>query len=202
MKKLILRKVDSVGLNRKFWTCWNIVGIGYNQHKLLWTVYDLLVNFVVTLYCPLHLILGVFTQPTKMDVFKNMSITVTCTICSIQHYALRYRLQEIKVIENLLKILDDRAVTRREREYFQNNTKPAAQRIWRIFLVLATVAHISSILMVLVGKEKRLLFPAWFPFDWHKSELLYRLCLLYQFLAVGIQIIQNFNNDSLKCHNI
>uniref|UniRef100_A0A1B0AYX7 Odorant receptor n=1 Tax=Glossina palpalis gambiensis TaxID=67801 RepID=A0A1B0AYX7_9MUSC len=45
--------------------------------------------------------------------------------------------------------------------------------------------------------DRRLMFPAWFPFDWKSSSTSYWSALLYQFIGVNMLIVQNLVNDTV-----
>ncbi|XP_013098554.2 odorant receptor 33a-like [Stomoxys calcitrans] len=106
--------------------------------------------------------------------------------------SLREKLHEI---EALLDQLDKRVASLEELEYFSENVQKTAKVIAKIYFVVYVGTGVSGILTVLMNSERRLMYPAWFPFDWNSSLLVYRLTLFYQAFGVTVQIVQNMVND-------
>ncbi|XP_030382289.1 odorant receptor 33b-like [Scaptodrosophila lebanonensis] len=157
--------------------------------------YDLCLNVGITICYPLHLIIGVFLTSSKDDIFKNLIINVTCLICTLQHWCLRYKLRNQYAIEALLSTLDQRVIDASAGQAAAQRVAGQARIIVRLFLFAATAANLSAILGVLLNSERRLMYPGWIPFDWQSSNSLYWLALCYQFIGVTIQITQNLIND-------
>uniref|UniRef100_A0A1I8PGH5 Odorant receptor n=1 Tax=Stomoxys calcitrans TaxID=35570 RepID=A0A1I8PGH5_STOCA len=150
---------------------------------------------VITFWYPIHLVLGLLMLPSHGDIFKNMSIAITCFICSLKFLSLRINLKKLHEIEALLDQLDKRVASLEELEYFSENVQKTAKVIAKIYFVVYVGTGVSGILTVLMNSERRLMYPAWFPFDWNSSLLVYRLTLFYQAFGVTVQIVQNMVND-------
>ncbi|XP_037941301.1 odorant receptor 33b-like [Teleopsis dalmanni] len=187
--------VDSVVLYERFWMCWKIVGIGTDYNEFLCGLYDICVNIFITIYYPLHLTIGLFMEPTVADVFKVLAINVTCIVCTIKHYMFRYKLKKIRAIQATLSQLDKRAMDMDEREYFSRVPKAGAQFVVNAFFGAYIMSNLAAASAALLSSERRLMYPAWFPFDWRATTLNYWVALLYQFFGITIQIIQNLAND-------
>lgn len=197
MTARLLEPVDSVDIYKPFWLCWRIVGIGTpGLNRYLLAVYDLLLNGCITVFYPLHLTIGLFMVPTQAEVFQNLAINVTCIACSLKHYLFRYKLAQIKAVEAIFAQLDGRAVDPDERAYFNRGPKVGAQRVVILFFGAYIGANVTAAASVLLGSERRLMYPAWLPFDWQASAGRYWLAFIYQLVGVSVQIVQNLANDT------
>ncbi|XP_017483290.1 PREDICTED: odorant receptor 33b-like [Rhagoletis zephyria] len=187
--------IDTVSLYRFFWACWHALGISTEHNKYLCGFYDLFLNIFVTIFNPAHLIVGLFLNPTPADLFKNLSITITCFVCSVKHYLLRRKLPQIRVVQSLLADLDKRVMDADEREYYHCELTVAARNIVKLFSIAYSGANIAAISATLLSKERRLMYPAWLPFNWQANAFTYYVAVMYQIAGVSIQIVQNLAND-------
>ncbi|XP_011178699.2 odorant receptor 33b-like [Zeugodacus cucurbitae] len=190
-----LQSVNSVVLYREFWLCWHAVGISTAYQKHLCALYDLLINVLVTIFYPIHLIVGLFLNPTPADLFQNLSITITCFVCSVKHYLLRRKLPQIRVVQALLADLDKRVEDAEERAYFEQQLVVGAKNVVKLFSIAYGGANMAAISATLLSKERRLMYPAWLPFQWQASTFSYCAAVIYQIAGVTIQIVQNLAND-------
>ncbi|XP_061397708.1 odorant receptor 33b-like [Musca vetustissima] len=159
-------------------------------------LHNSVLHVAISFWYPMHLTLGLLSLPNQGEIFKNLSITITCIVCTMKHILLRMKLKQMRDIENLLVELDDSVGSREEYEYFTNGPKKYAQWIAKAYLYFYMGANVAAISMVLLDSERRLMYPAWFPFDWNSSSLVYWSVLMYQFMGVTTQIVQNLVNDA------
>ncbi|XP_054744549.1 odorant receptor 33b-like [Anastrepha obliqua] len=186
---------DTVSLYRAFWAYWHALGISTAYNKYLCGVYDVFVNIFVTIFYPTHLIVGLFLNPSPADLFQNLSIAITCFASSVKHYLLRRQLPEIRDVQALLAELDKRVEDADEREYFHRELAVGARNVVKLFTVVYGGANIAAISATLLSKERRLMYPAWLPFEWQASAFTFYAAVIYQFAGVTILIVQNLAND-------
>lgn len=191
MIKKLSQPVDSVEVFQPFWRCFKVLGIIHNGNKYLYGFYDIFLNITITLFYPLHLTIGLFLDTNQADIFKNLSINITCIAASFKHIFLRYKLPEIMHIEKIFAELDRRILDADEREYFNNNYKITAHRINKLYFAACLLANTSAVLTVVFSAERRLMYPAWMPFDWKNNNWCYMAALFYQIIGVTLQIVQN-----------
>ncbi|XP_013098553.2 odorant receptor 33b-like [Stomoxys calcitrans] len=158
--------------------------------------YDALLNIAVTFWYPVHLTLGLLMLPTHGDIFKNLSMTITCIVCTLKHISLRLKLKKLHEIETLLDHLDKRVESQEEWDYFTEGPQKTVKNVTKMYFGIYMGANVAGILTVILDSERRLMYPAWFPFDWKSSFSIYCLTLLYQIFGVTMQIIQNMVNDA------
>lgn len=188
------RVIRSEDIYRTYWLYWHLLGLESNffLNRLL----DLVITVFVTIWYPIHLILGLFMERSLGDVCKGLPITAACFFASFKFICFRFKLSEIKDIEILFKELDRRALSREECEFFNQNTRREANFIWKSFIVAYGLSNISAIASVLFGGGHKLLYPAWFPYDVQATELIFWLSVTYQIAGVSLAILQNLANDS------
>nr|ABY55450.1 Or33b [Drosophila mauritiana] len=188
------RVIRSEDIYRTYWLYWHLLGLESNffLNRLL----DLVITVFVTIWYPIHLILGLFMDRSSGDVCKGLPITAACFFASFKFICFRIKLSEIKQIEILFKELDQRASSQEECEFFNQNTRREANFIWKSFIVAYGLSNISAIASVLFAGGHKLLYPAWFPYDVQASELIFWLSVTYQIAGVSLAILQNLANDS------
>ncbi|XP_033173697.1 odorant receptor 33b [Drosophila mauritiana] len=188
------RVIRSEDIYRTYWLYWHLLGLESNffLNRLL----DLVITVFVTIWYPIHLILGLFMDRSLGDVCKGLPITAACFFASFKFICFRIKLSEIKQIEILFKELDQRASSQEECEFFNQNTRREANFIWKSFIVAYGLSNISAIASVLFAGGHKLLYPAWFPYDVQASELIFWLSVTYQIAGVSLAILQNLANDS------
>nr|ACD56233.1 OR33B [Drosophila simulans] len=188
------RVIRSEDIYRTYWLYWHLLGLESNffLNRLL----DLVITVFVTIWYPIHLILGLFMDRSLGDICKGLPITAACFFASFKFIFFRIKLSEIKEIEILFKELDQRASSQEESEFFNQNTRREANFIWKSFIVAYGLSNISAIASVLFAGGHKLLYPAWFPYDVQASELIFWLSVTYQIAGVSLAILQNLANDS------
>nr|ACD56235.1 OR33B [Drosophila sechellia] len=188
------RVIRSEDIYRTYWLYWHLLGLESNffLNRLL----DLVITVFVTIWYPIHLILGLFMDRSLGDVCKGLPITAACFFASFKFICFRIKLSEIKEIEILFKELDQRALSQEECEFFNQNTRREANFIWKSFIVAYGLSNISAIASVLFAGGHKLLYPAWFPYDVQATELIFWLSVTYQIAGVSLAILQNLANDS------
>ncbi|XP_037932301.1 odorant receptor 59a-like [Teleopsis dalmanni] len=99
-------------------------------------------------------------------------------------------------IQNLLNELDARVRSKDERHFYNTELKMKMKITGNIYLVLYIIVAITAELTTLMSKERVLLYPAWFPFDWRSSTTKYLLAHLYQIIGISTILTQNYANET------
>ncbi|XP_034667938.1 odorant receptor 33a-like [Drosophila subobscura] len=186
--------IRSEHIYRTYWLYWRLLGVEgeYPMRFLL----DLMLNFFVTFWYPTHMIIGLFRERTMKDVFKNLPFTAESFFCSFKIICFRLRLAEIKRIEQLLKELDERAVSPEERLFFHQKTRSVAEFISKSYVAAGIAATVTGTASGLFSSGRALLYPAWFPYDVQATALKYWISFGYQATGASLTILQNMANDS------
>ncbi|KAH8266589.1 hypothetical protein KR018_001836 [Drosophila ironensis] len=185
--------VRSELIYKTYWLYWRLLGVEgeYPFRSLV----DALNFFFITFWYPAHLILELFNK-RSMEVFKSLHFTSECLFCSLKFVCFRWKLDEIKAIEKLLKELDQRAEIDEDRRFFDQNTRQAAEMLSKSYLVAATSAIVTGTAAGLFSSGRNLMYPGWFPYDVRASPLVFWISFSYQAVGAALSILQNLANDS------
>ncbi|XP_022224960.2 odorant receptor 33b-like [Drosophila obscura] len=179
---------------RAYWLYWRLLGVE-GEHPLRYLL--VVIQFVfVTIWYPAHLIIGLMCDGTLAEVCRGLPITAACFFSSFKIICFRWKMDEIKTIEQLLVDLDKRVETAEDRKIFHRDTLRVADIIWKCILAAAVLAIITGTAFGLFQSDRKLLYPGWFPYDVHSSEHIYWLSVAYQSAGVSLAILQNLTNDS------
>ncbi|XP_028895352.2 odorant receptor 59a-like [Zeugodacus cucurbitae] len=168
-------------------------------HRYLYYIYSLLLNVIITIGYPTHLMIGLIQSESKSDMFKNMSISFTCLACSIKTFAFWWRLAEVQKIYAIITKLDKHIAHSDDYRLYKTIVLRRAQRVLYFILFIALGAAFSSEVATIIGGllvEWRLMYPAYFPFDVERSVWGYAVAHSYQCIGVTVQIFQNLINDT------
>lgn len=188
---------DSVGVYKPFWVCWRLMGVLSWRKKDLSIIFDIIMNLLFYISYPVHLTAGLLLLPMQDDIFRNISMTLTCIVCTLKHYCIRWKLRQISEMMELFGKLDERVECFEERKYFATYTMKIAKLLVKIYFAAYMGANMAATMSILWDSERRLMYPAWFPFDWSSSTGFYYLALIYQSLGITILIVLNFTNDAI-----
>lgn len=189
-------------LFRLHYKIWRILGILPNlKYQQLYIIYSLLLNITVSIAYPLHLMLGLFTSNSLMEIIKNLAINLTCCLCSIKILIIWLKFPDIQTINEIIKRQEERiSLNQCELNYYKNQTFKQLRYIIMMFFVLYLTSAILFELTVLINGlfmgNWILMFPGYFPFDAFSNNILYVLSNIYQYYGISFQILQDFVNDS------
>ncbi|XP_037932302.1 odorant receptor 23a-like [Teleopsis dalmanni] len=99
-------------------------------------------------------------------------------------------------IEKILDELDSRVKGIEESNFYNNDLDKKMRITANAYLVVYVSVAITAELTTFMGKDKVLLYPGWFPFDWSSSTVKYLFVHIYQFGGICIAIAQNFANET------
>lgn len=171
----------------------NYIGSNNVRQTKIYYFYTGFIYSIVYIYFPLSLILGIFSLVGSVqDFMENLALIMTVIVCSIKIAMYHWKLGCIRRIGKLFDQLDQ---SLSEQEYLQLVKR--GKKAYQPVLYLYASVFLSSILAILFFQERRLVYPAWFPFDWMNNDFTYVALILYQIYGIGVLIIANFVSDSL-----
>ncbi|KAH8391552.1 hypothetical protein KR200_010503 [Drosophila serrata] len=192
--------INSVHLYRPFWLCMRVLAPSFFKKSTpLVRTYEVVLHVLVTMWFPLHLFLHLLLHPSPADVFKNLTISLTCGSCSLKHLAQLYRLPEIVEIESLIKQLDECIEGDLEYRYYQNHVLGQATRFTRCLYISFGIVYAAFLVVafaLIFDGNGELIYPAYFPFDWERNPYLYGVAYGYQFISIMVEGIQGLTNDT------
>ncbi|KAH8260850.1 hypothetical protein KR038_007788 [Drosophila bunnanda] len=192
--------INSVRFYRPFWLCMRVLAPSFFKESTPFVrAYEVVLHVLVTVWFPLHLLLHLLLHPSPADLFKNLTMSLTCVACSLKHVAQLYRLPEIVEIESLIERLDQCIEADQELRYYQDHMICQARRFTRclyISFVIVYIAFFAAAFALIFDENGELIYPAYFPFDWERNPYLYGVAYGYQFISIMVEGIQGLANDT------
>ncbi|XP_061395526.1 odorant receptor 59a-like [Musca vetustissima] len=180
--------------------CWRILGLMPPQkYRPLYWMYSLIVNFMVTIGYPLHLLLGLFTSTTLYEVIQNLAITLTCAVCSMKTFAIWRKFKDIDRMFDIVKRQDEHTRPGQQTEYMLKKVYPPIKNLIYFFYIICTMVGLSAEVSLLVNGLRGnwlLMYHAYFPFDPFATSTNYAIAHIYQFVGLTYTILQNLVNDT------
>ncbi|XP_030555983.1 odorant receptor 23a [Drosophila novamexicana] len=179
------------------WWAWRLLGaVELNARNLgsyrFWRAVAL--NAIVTAAFPVMLILTTLSFELPLDNLMNFNISLTSVATSVKFLIYVKQLRKIPEIERLLTKLDTRVTTNEQRAEHATTSRMLSI-ISKLYTLSYVAIGINSNVSVFFREQRSLPFPAWFPLDWTNSLTNYFIALMHQFLAIFMQILQNFVDD-------
>uniref|UniRef100_A0A1B0GFD9 Uncharacterized protein n=1 Tax=Glossina morsitans morsitans TaxID=37546 RepID=A0A1B0GFD9_GLOMM len=134
-------KLDSTVAYGRFWSCFRILGVADFRYKALSQFYVICLTLFVTVYCPIHLLIGLLMLTDAGDFFKNFSMTLTSLVCSLKYFFLRLNLNKIHQLIKIYSELDKRVSTADECDYLIGYNKRKSQKYHEDELKLCIEDH-------------------------------------------------------------
>ncbi|KAH8373819.1 hypothetical protein KR200_004985 [Drosophila serrata] len=182
------------------WRVWELTGLMRPKgiSGVIYAVYAILINVVVTILFPLSLMARLFFTHNMQEMCENLTITITDIVANLKFvnvYLVREQLHEIRV---LLRRLDARAkeVGHPEELAALRSEVEIAKSGFRYFARIFVFGTTLSCIRVAIAPERQLLYPAWFGVDWQRSTRAYVVIYIYQLFGLIVQAVQNCASDS------
>lgn len=184
---------------KNHWILWKCCGLQPPERDSKWykpyIVYAIFFNITVTLFFPTTLIVNCVLSENLMELCENLYVTITDVVCNLKVINILFVRHKLLKVHRILDRLDVRAKTPEERQELQAGVQ-LARKWFIVFLRLYTGAVISSQLVVYFAKERVLMYPAWFPWDWKASKRNFLWAHCYQVYGLTFQSLQNLGNDT------
>lgn len=185
----------------KHFAWWTLLGLlAPAKYRQLYRVYSIFVNVVITIGYPLHLIIGLFLSSTLYDIVKNLSVTLTCLVCSAKTFVIWLKFQNVQTMMDIVEG-QNRRICRAQDEthYYKIVVHKNVRQLLKVFVLLygsgCFLIEISVLCNGFLGNWE-LMFPGYFPFNPFRNTITYVLVHIYQFVGIAFQILQNVVNDS------
>ncbi|XP_055389912.1 odorant receptor 2a-like [Condylostylus longicornis] len=192
--------LDSSKILNNHWMVWKSVGLqtfkGPNKTKrYLFILYAIVLNFCITFFFPLTFSINLLETRTLLEICENLTITVTDINASIKFLNVFLVRNKLLTFANILKILDQKSKSKYELKILKDALK-LSHKYFQLFVITFIFGITLSFLMVCFTRERVLMFPEWFPFDWKKSSKNFTIATTYQLIGLIVQAWQNAGSDS------
>ncbi|CAD7085733.1 unnamed protein product [Hermetia illucens] len=190
-------EVNSYRAIRALWVTMRILGMDPpEKYRVLYQVYSICLNTTITFYYPLSMFINMFLLDKKKEVVSNLTLTISMVVCGMKTFNNYLKRKELWKMREYLVELDSYLKFEADKEYLQYIVK-VSLRYFILYASMYGLVIASCELPMVFSTESRLLYPAWFPWDWRNSTRIYVAIHTYQFVGISIQIYQNLLNDTL-----
>ncbi|XP_037941816.1 odorant receptor 2a-like [Teleopsis dalmanni] len=179
------------------WKVWKIFGLVPPQQgspwRLVYIVGTTAFNISVYLLFPITLIVNCFHSKNVAEFCENFYLTITVILCTLKFLNVAFSRKNLLKVRSILEELDKRANTEAEREILLKG-KNDGKKCFMFYARIFGMTFLTSNLIVYLAKERRFMYPAWFPWNWRDSRKYFAISYLYQLQALAGQAISEFVN--------
>ncbi|XP_037941814.1 odorant receptor 2a-like [Teleopsis dalmanni] len=179
------------------WKVWKIFGLVPPQQgspwRLVYIVGTTAYNISVYLLFPITLIVNCFHSKNVAEFCENFYLTITVILCTLKFLNVAFSRKNLLKVRSILEELDKRANTEAEREILLKG-KNDGKKCFMFYARIFGMTFLTSNLIVYLAKERRFMYPAWFPWNWKDSRKYFAISYLYQLQALAGQAISEFVN--------
>lgn len=184
---------------RHQWKFYYLIGaVPPEQFNFFYYIYFTLINLFVSIYYPLSIWINLCFISNFLVLLENLSMGITNAVCSfkvLNFFLYRKKLYSLKA---LFGILDKRIKFDDERQIVKKGVELSDGVFYFCSALYSLTISFSGLSTYLSNYNtyEKIMYPAWFPFDWTASKRNWYAAFLYQFIGLGIQGVQNACNDS------
>lgn len=181
---------------RYTWFIWRCLGF-YPTKRLsyLYYMYSIMLNIVITILYPTTLTVQIFLTENVKQLLEALTLTTTNVTNTFKQFNILIHNRDLLPLHDYLSTLDSRSQDILQHDLLQNMVDKST-RLVRIYYLLCIGTGIINEIATFLSSTRRLVYPAWFPFDWRNSETNYAIIHVYQFTGIIIGIVQSATSDT------
>lgn len=164
--------------------------------RILYGIHVTIYQFLLGVYYPLSLLIGIFLLESIQEVLENIAVTFTEIILSVKIFFVWMHHKRLYKIAEISRDLDKKARLNDDEQEILNKFLATYRRYLKIYFVVYTTVDIFAGISILMYTEKRLFYPAYLPFDWKTNNFLYFIAIFYQYGAWSLQVYENLFIDT------
>lgn len=202
---------DIVKNHQLFWYVNGIRGANPNWKPFrrdLYRCYQILIHTFISVYYPASLMIGLLQLTDIRSILENVAMNFTVSMCTLKSYLFWSNMEGFKQCENISRRMDEKAKDDAEGIAVLMALKKKIKFLLVPYFLTTIVSVSAVIIMQFFNTEKRLIYPAYFPFDWAKNDYIYIATMMYQGGGIALQAFMNLANDTylsltmclLTCH--
>lgn len=181
-------------ITRRHWKLMTLVGAYNPSCNKFYVVYVVLIVILCHLSYPTFIaIQALIVKDNTSSFIEQCFYVLVLVICSIKLLLYLWRFENFDEIKGIFDFLDNKLD---QIEYADHVEK--CKKISIIHFFLYGSVYVTSIISLIFLRERKLLQPAWFPFDWENSFSTYMALIGYELFAGAIMTTTNAINDSFQ----
>lgn len=193
------RSFDIVRYHRLYWYICAVRPPNSNLNELwksLYKIYQILFHVFISLYYPGSLIVALFGLRNVRAILENLAMNFTMGMCTVKLYYVWINLDGLERCKAISDKMDAKARANPEESAILFSLKSKVKVLMAPYLFLYTSVCITACIGMFLNTEKRLIYPAYFPFDWKANNLVYSVVMIYQYIGLVSQAYTNLVNDT------
>ncbi|XP_037911475.1 odorant receptor 2a-like isoform X2 [Hermetia illucens] len=190
-KAQVSKKVVSSDAFKFHFKFWRILGIYLTTDSTI--LYVVMITMSTSL--PVGMIIFLFEMESLKDILTNLSTNISAIAIILKFANIFSRRESILDVNAWVRQLDSRSTSAQEQEYLRSAVH-TAHRMFYVTLVMFIVAVAIGEFGAFLSLERRLVCPAWYPFDWRHSTWKYSIARGHQSVVFLICLLQNVSSDT------
>lgn len=165
------------------------------KYKFLYYCYSASINILVTIGFNVSMFIYAVNYENKRDLISNLAQLSGSIIVSLKILNTYLKRDKLFEIRKLFAELDSRVVGDDEKEYFEYILK-IGRGFFFAFSFFCGMAGLVCDFPAIFDTERRLAYPAWFPWDWKHSTVGFHIANFHQVFSLFTEIIQDVMCDT------
>lgn len=145
---------------------------------------------------PVTMFIAFLQMDNLKEILEDLAMVLIMSMVVVKGYLLWAYMKNFLKIEKIGGILDDKLTTTNygidKMEKCKKQCAGIIRFYWYYYMSVVVLVGIT----LLLYRDKRLLYPAYFPFDWKSNDFLLFLAICYQYFGWGIAVVYNFSLDT------
>lgn len=182
----------------KLWKVCAMYPIKYrseSQRRLHKTV-AIFVHFFLSIIYPLTLLIKIFEQENVKGALETLAMAFTMALVTIKGFFLYINMDKFVKMDEVTSRLQGKLMSTEFGAKRHQKVEKELTTVFKVYAYYYSLVVVTAGLAILTWKEKRLQYPAYYPFDWKSSDLVYVLVLCYQYFGWAIAVMYTFTLDT------
>ncbi|XP_017490054.1 PREDICTED: odorant receptor 2a-like, partial [Rhagoletis zephyria] len=192
-------RVNSWDAFKYHWRVWDLSGFRGPKTSSPWyipyKVYTIVITILFPIYYPICFTVKSMLADNLNDFCEVIYIAMSVVTLNVKFLTLFIVRQKLLELGPILKQLDARAKSDEEINVLQKGID-SANKCFLTVLQLFYSAFVTSQLMVIFSAERRLMYPAWYPFEYKASWTMFWIAYGYQTIGFLVQCTQACSVDT------
>ncbi|KAL5292608.1 Or59a.2 family protein [Megaselia abdita] len=193
------RAFNALNWHIRFWTFLGLNPIKSQNTfiKSAWFLFSVVLHFLINIYLPLHLVIGLFDLKHPRDIIENLANTSNQIITTAKTYVLWKNLGRIYEIGDISETFERDVKDEKESFRFILDFRKNSKKYTILFIVVyglcMTLGGFSLFVKI---QSHRQFFPGYYPFNIDMSEGVFKAVCIYQYVSWTIQGTANIFFDT------
>lgn len=139
---------------------------------------------------------SLFALRNVRSILENLAMNFTMGMCTVKLYYLWSNIKGLERCKAISDKMDEKARADPDEFAVLFALKRKVKFLMAPYLFLYTNVCLTALLGMFFYTEKRLIYPAFFPFDWKANNVVYGAVMFYQWIGLVSQAYTNLVNDT------